>query len=68
MQWQMACTGRAWCDFVSFDPRMPGDLQLFIRRFERDDERIADLEDAVRLFIIETQAKIVKLTALRNAA
>lgn len=68
MQWQMACTGRQWCDFVSFDPRMPGDLQLFVKRIERDAARIAELEDAVRLFLMETQAKITKLTALRAAA
>jgi putative phage-type endonuclease len=68
MQWQMACTDRQWCDYVSFDPRMPGDLQLFIKRFPRDDARISELEDAVRLFNLETQAKIVRLTALRNAA
>lgn len=68
MLWQMACTGRAWCDFVSFDPRMPGDLQLFVQRVHRDAARIAEIEDAVRLFLLETQAKITKLTALRAAA
>src|SRR3546814_21174021 len=47
MQWQMACAGRAWCDYASFDPRMPPDLQLFIQRVERDDQRIAALESAV---------------------
>ena len=68
MLWQMACTGRQWTDYVSFDPRLPGDLQLFIRRFQRDEARIAELEDAVRLFLMETQAKIAKLEALRAAA
>jgi putative phage-type endonuclease len=65
MQWQMACTGRAWCDFVSFDPRMPGDLQLFIHRLARDEALIAETADAVRLFLMETQARITRLTALR---
>src|SRR6478752_2514409 len=32
MQWQMACTGRAWCDFVSYDPRLPEAMRLFVRR------------------------------------
>ena len=41
MQWQMACTGRQWVDFVSFDPRMPADMQLFIKRVVRDDKAIA---------------------------
>lgn len=68
MLWQMACTGRAWCDFVSFDPRLPGDLQLFVKRFERDDARIADLEDGVRLFLMETEAKLRRLLELRSAA
>jgi putative phage-type endonuclease len=32
MQWQMACADRQWCDFVSFDPRMPDHLMLYIQR------------------------------------
>jgi hypothetical protein len=68
MQWQMACTGRSWCDFVSFDPRMPGDLQLFIARLDRDEALIAEIADAVRLFLMETKAKITRLTALRPKA
>ena len=46
MQWQMACTGRKWCDFVSFDPRLT-DKPLFIKRVHRDDEKIAELEQLV---------------------
>jgi hypothetical protein len=53
MQWQMACTGRQWCDFASFDPRLPTDLQLKILRMERDDALIASLEDEVRVFLKE---------------
>lgn len=68
MQFQMACTGRAWCDFLSFDPRMPGDLQTFIHRVKRDDAMIAEIEDAVRGFILEMEAKLRRLTALRSAA
>ena len=37
MQWQMACTGRSWCDLVSFDPRLPAELSIHIRRLPRDD-------------------------------
>ena len=47
MMWQMACTGRAWCDFVSFDPRMPENLQIKIIRVMRDDEVIGELEQQV---------------------
>ena len=41
MQTQMACTGRAWCDFMSFDPRLPAELQAWIKRVDRDDAVIA---------------------------
>lgn len=62
MLWQMECTGRAWCDFVSYDPRMPEELQLMVVRFERDDERLRELrEEAVR-FLDEVEATILQLT------
>lgn len=51
MMWQMACCGRAWCDFVSFDPRLPEKMRLFRVRLERDDARIADLEREVVGFL-----------------
>lgn len=63
MLWQMACTERAWCDFVSFDPRLPEDLQLLIVRFERDDKRIAEIETEVKLFLSEVDETIAKLKA-----
>src|SRR3546814_1250884 len=58
----MACAGRAWCDYASFDPRMPPDLQLFIQRVGRDDQRIAALESAVVEFLGEIEATITALT------
>jgi predicted phage-related endonuclease len=61
MQWQMACTGRAWCDFVSFDPRMPESMALFIKRVQRDDVRIAELELEARKFLAELEAKVSDL-------
>ena len=63
MQWQMACTGRAWCDFVSFDPRMPGDMQIFIERLERDDEHIAELTREVTAFLGEVGATLHALVS-----
>jgi putative phage-type endonuclease len=39
MLWQMACTDRAWCDFVSYDPRLPESMRLFVQRVERDDAK-----------------------------
>lgn len=52
MWWQMACTGRRWCDYVSYDPRgLPEEMQLKIRRVERDDKAIAKLEAEVEQFL-----------------
>jgi putative phage-type endonuclease len=61
MQWQMACTGRQWCDFVSFDPRMPEGMQIWVKRVERDNVLIAELEKEVISFLVELQLKIAQL-------
>jgi putative phage-type endonuclease len=61
MQWQMACTGRKWCDFVSFDPRMPDGMKIFIKRVERDDENINVLEREIMMFLSELDEKVSKL-------
>lgn len=73
MQWQMACTGRAWCDFVSYDPRLPEALRLFVCRIERDDAQIEQMEAEVVAFLSELDARIADLQArygaeLRRAA
>jgi putative phage-type endonuclease len=67
MLWQMACTERPWCDFVSFDPRLPQDLQLFVVRFNRDADRIKEMETAVRKFLAEVDEVIEKLTQRKAA-
>lgn len=62
MQWQIACTGRQWCDFVSYDPRMREWMpKLWITRVTRDDEMIAAIETEVRLFIEELDETVEKL-------
>lgn len=61
MQWQMACTGRAWVDFVSFDPRMPADLQMCVVRVLRDDALIATYEAEVRAFLDEVASTVDQL-------
>lgn len=66
MQWQLAVTGRQWNDFVSFDPRMPDNLQLFIKRVERDDELIKELEAEVVKFIAEVDEKVEKLKSIKD--
>lgn len=58
---ELSVTGRGWCDFVSFDPRLPEHLQLFIRRFHRDETLIAALEAEVIHFNEETDAVIALL-------
>lgn len=63
MQTQMACTGRAWCDFVSFDPRLPAAMQLFVHRVQRDEKMIAEIEAAVTEFVAEADAQVAALTA-----
>lgn len=71
MQWQMACTGRAWCDFVSYDPRLPGEMQLFIKRVHRDDKLISELTGQIETFLDEVAETVAKLQAkygLKEAA
>lgn len=62
MQWQMACTGRRWTDWVSYDPRLPESMRLFVRRVQRDNIMIAELEKDVREFLAEVDAKVAALT------
>ena len=64
MLWQMACTGRQWCDFVSYDPRLPEAMSLFVKRVERDDKEIADLEAKVAEFLGELDRKLAQLNAI----
>lgn len=61
MQWQMACTGAEWCDWVSYDPRMPENLQLLVVRIPRDTDCIMVLEKEVSEFLAELDVKVAKL-------
>jgi len=54
-QWAMACSGRAWWDWVSFDPLLPENARLFVKRIERDDRRIRELEGEVKTFAFELE-------------
>ena len=66
MLWQMECTGRKWCDFVSYDPRMPEDLKLFVKRFERDGKRLDEIRGMVADFIGELEDKLTALEKLEK--
>jgi putative phage-type endonuclease len=62
MQWQMECTGKGWCDFISFDPRLPENLQLFVKRVE-----IGELiEPEIRRFTDEMRMKLLVLESYRG--
>lgn len=50
---QMACTGRQWADFVSYDDRLPEELQYVCHRYEIDHKRIREMESGIREFLEE---------------
>jgi putative phage-type endonuclease len=64
MYWQMAVTGRPWCDFVSFDPRFPEHLQLAIYRVNTDAQKIKELENEVSQFLTEVDLIVEKLNGI----
>jgi putative phage-type endonuclease len=61
MQWQMICTRREWCDFVSFDPRMPEEMQLFVQRQVLSNDSALDLSREIVSFLAELDEKVSKL-------
>jgi putative phage-type endonuclease len=65
MQWQMACTGRSWCDFVSYDPRLGDGLDFYCERVFRDEVRIAEIEAGVVLFLSEVDEMVLSLQKLK---
>jgi hypothetical protein len=68
VQAEMFVTGRAWSDFVSFDPRMPANLRLYVQRIDRDDKYIAELASACESLWAEVQRRISYLTTWAAAA
>jgi putative phage-type endonuclease len=64
VHWALACSGRAWWDFVSYDPRFPDGLQFFQRRVMRDEATILTLEAEARDFLGEVESKLRKLGEL----
>lgn len=61
--WQLACTRRKWCDFISFDPRLPEHLQIVIIRVYAKDLDIAGIEQAVINFNIVVDKAMAELSA-----
>ncbi|NHB94544.1 lambda exonuclease family protein [Photorhabdus cinerea] len=64
MHAQMMCTGRKWCDFISYDDRLPPNLSYFRMRIDFDDELALEIEKEVTAFISELKDEIQKLTQL----
>jgi putative phage-type endonuclease len=67
VQGQLWITGREWCDFVSYDPRMPEALQLHVQRIQRDEAFIADLERRVSSFLSEVGYQVEMLRRLAES-
>lgn len=65
MQAQMACTNAEWCDFVSFDPRMPERSQLLIVRVQREQEFIDAMEKEVKQFLIEVDKEVLLMKGIK---
>src|SRR5688572_7107518 len=61
VQGQLWITGRQWCDFVSYDCRMPEDLQLYVQRIPRDDVYIDSLQQQVADFLGEVDGLVSTL-------
>ena len=59
--WGMACTGRKWWDFVSYNPDFPPEMQLHVERFHRDPQQIVEIETEARLLMNETMREIAML-------
>lgn len=62
IQCQLFVTGRKWCDFISYDPRLPEKSQLFVKRTERDELLIAEMKQEVVLFLDEVKQMIKRLS------
>ncbi len=62
MTWQMICTGRAWCDYVSYNSSFPEHMKVWVQRIMRPENMVIDrLEKEVRLFLSEVDATIADL-------
>jgi putative phage-type endonuclease len=65
IQFQLLVTGRKWCDFVSYNPMFPENLQLFVKRVEADPVYQKELESEVKQFLSEVDDVINKLKEIK---
>lgn len=61
IQMQLWVSGREWCDFVSFDPRVNGKASYLQERVYRDDEYIEDMKNRIGAFVELMKEKINSL-------
>lgn len=66
MAWQLICTGRKWCDFVSYDPRMPEGLQLFVTRYTPTTAELATMEEEAKTFLSEVAAIVQEIETIKT--
>jgi putative phage-type endonuclease len=64
MMWLMACSGRKWCDYVSYSPSLPESMRIFVKRVHRDEGRIIELESEVAAFLVELKTKLAQLDSI----
>jgi hypothetical protein len=60
-------SGAAFCDFVSYDPRFPEHLQLFVCRVPRNDIDILSYAKCAESFLKEVDDECAAMTALEVA-
>jgi hypothetical protein len=65
IQFQLLCTGRKWCDFVSYNPMFPEHLQVFVKRVEADVDYQKELEVEVKQFLSEVDDVINRLKEIK---
>lgn len=66
MALQLACTGRQWCDFVSYDPRMPEEHRLFVVRYTPDPAYLETIDKEARAFLAEVAETIERLNGVKH--
>jgi hypothetical protein len=59
-------TNAQWCDFVSYDPRLPEEYRLFVVRMPRDEKQIASYQVALSLFLSDVEKDVAELQQLRG--
>lgn len=66
MALQLACTGRQWCDFVSYDPRLPEEHRLFVVRYTPEPAYLETIDKEARAFLAEVAETIERLNGIRH--